>query len=194
MRTIFLSFAFACFLVACDSKSGSTDSDRNDNSATTNSDRRDGDEGATSSNKKDDGLFGDQRDTRPDNDNDRDRNILSSDREAGEDRVDESLARSGRTIFASQCMSCHKISDDEKKADQSERKREIDAPDLSDVTDKRSDRFLVRFMTNSDGEGNDPKRNDDESDVCRVQMPGKQLSRDHALKVLEYMHLQARKD
>ena len=82
----------------------------------------------------------------------------------------------------------------ERKEDRSATKRRVDAPDLSDITDKRSDRFLVKFMTNSDGEDNDPKKNGDNDDICRVQMPGKELSRDHALKVLEYMHMQAKKD
>lgn len=191
MRNLIIAFLLVSLFAACDSADKRTTDNDNDGVVRTDADKAKDD---IKKDKDDDGLFGGKK-----NDNDKIVSRDNKDRDdnnlkTGEDKIDRTVAAAGRTIFMSQCITCHKVSDAERKAEQSEMKKEIDAPDLSDITDKRSDRFLMKFMTNTDGTDNDNAKNKEADDVCLVQKQGKDLNRDKALKVLEYLHMQANKD
>lgn len=188
MRNLIIACSLVSLFAACDSADKRTTDNDKDGVVRTEADKAKDD---VKKEKGDDGLFGEKKN---DNDKSVSRDRDDNDLKTGEDRIDRIVATAGRTIFMSQCITCHKVSDAERKAEQSEIKKEIDAPDLSDITDKRNDRFLMKFMTNTDGTDNNNAKNKEADDVCLVQKPGKALNRDKALKVLEYLHMQANKD
>jgi hypothetical protein len=110
--------------------------------------------------------------------------LLDGDREA-EEKIDASVATAGRTIFMSECASCHRVVDKDKDGVDNDSDKKYAGPALTEITDRRNDRWLMKFMTNTDGRDRTDK---DAEDVCRVQVKGKELNRDQALKVLEYLH------
>ncbi|HLO79715.1 MAG TPA: cytochrome c [Chitinophagaceae bacterium] len=117
-------------------------------------------------------------------DDEHDNDIEMFDREK-EDRIDKPVANAGKSIFISDCASCHQV--EVKDRDGVEKKDKINAgPDLTEITDIRNDRWLVKFMTNSDGNDRTGKLAEN---ICMVQRNGRELNRDQALKVLEYLHL-----
>jgi hypothetical protein len=102
-----------------------------------------------------------------------------------EDRIDKVVANAGRSIFSSECVSCHRLAVRDKDSLEN-RDKKYKGPDLTDVVDKRNDRWLVKFMTNTDGTTGVDK---EPENICILQRKGKELNRDQALKVLEYLHL-----
>lgn len=119
-----------------------------------------------------------------DRDSDDDGGLFDRDREA-EEKIDASVATAGRTIFMSQCASCHRVVDKDKDGVDKDDEKKYAGPALTEITDRRNDRWLMKFMTNTDGRDRTDK---DAEDVCMVQKNGKELNRDQALKVLEYLH------
>lgn len=116
-------------------------------------------------------------------DRENDNSTLGNDR--SEERIDRSLAMAGRSLFMSECASCHRVTDSEGAA-RDDTDKKMAGPELTEITDRRNDRWLVKFMTNSDGDDN---KNKDPENICNVQKKGKELNRDQALKVLEYLHM-----
>jgi hypothetical protein len=117
-------------------------------------------------------------------DNNKDGGLFKKDNDE-EDRVDATLANAGRSIFMSECASCHRVVDKDNDGVDKDHEKKYAGPALTDIVDRRNDRWLVKFMTNTDGTDRTDK---DPEDVCRVQKKGKELNRDQALKVLEYLH------
>lgn len=148
------------------SRGPETESNRNDNESNRN---------------KDNNPMTSDRDDHK-NRNDDDNSILGIGK--SEEHIDRSLAMAGRSLFMSECASCHRVTDNENaKRDDT---KKMAGPELTEITDRRNDRWLVKFMTNSDGEDN---KNKDADEICNVQKKGKELNRDQALKVLEYLHM-----
>jgi len=176
MKKIFLIAVSALVLAACENRrdsdgtvSRAPDSERRDadDSKNRDADRKDDDRNSP--------IVGDRNDARERDDND---GLLDRDRNE-ENRIDRTVAQAGRSLFMSECASCHRVTDD--KDD-----KKLDGPELTEITDRRNDRWLVKFMTNTDGRDQDNK---DPDNVCMVQKDGKELNRDQALKVLEYLHM-----
>jgi mono/diheme cytochrome c family protein len=123
-------------------------------------------------------------------DRDKDGGLLEKDREV-EERIDKSLANAGKSIFMAECASCHRVVDKDKDGIDNDSDKKYAGPELTEITDRRNDRWLVKFMTNTDGLDRSDK---DPKDVCIVDRKGKELNRDQALKVLEYLHLRNVRD
>lgn len=173
MKAFFITMLSFFFLLACEnrnkddgstSRAPETESNRNDNES-----KRDQDNNP---------ITGD-RDRSNNNDNNSFLGIGRSD-----ERIDRSLAMAGRSLFMSECSSCHRVADNDNTRNDNNKTKA--GPELTEITDRRNDRWLVKFMTNSDGDNN---RNKDANEICNVQKKGKELNRDQALKVLEYLHM-----
>jgi hypothetical protein len=171
----------ACMIVlaACENRRTDDGSTSRAPEETTDRDRTD----------KDDDRNSPVVDTR-DNDRDKDGGLLNTDRER-EENIDKTVATAGRSIFMSECASCHRVVDEDKDGVDNDRDKKYAGPELTEITDRRNDRWLVKFMTNTDGVNRTDK---DPEDVCMVDRKGKELSRDQALKVLEYLHLRNLRD
>ena len=173
MKTIFIAAFSLLFLVAWENREreeGSTSRgpETNQNNNENNRDR------------DNNPITGDRDDNRSDRNDDN--SILGSGK--SDERIDRSLAMAGRSLFMSECASCHRVTDNENAKREDNKK--FAGPELTEITDRRNDRWLVKFMTNSDGDDN---KNKDADEICNVQKKGKELNRDQALKVLEYLHM-----
>jgi hypothetical protein len=122
-------------------------------------------------------LFDDKHEERDDD------NLLFD--QEKEDRVDKVVANAGRSIFSSECATWHRVAVHDKDGMENMAKK-LKGPNLTDVVDKRNDRWLVKIMTNTDGSTGVDK---EPENICILQRKGKELNRDQALKVLEYLHL-----
>lgn len=175
MKNIFIAAFSLILLYACenrDREEGSTSRAPETETNRDNETTRDRDNNPITGRRDDQ-----NRTNRDDNDN------LLNDR--SEERIDRSLAMAGRSLFMSECASCHRVTDEEGNI-LTDKEKKLAGPELTEITDRRNDRWLVKFMTNSDGDDNSNK---DADEICNVQKKGKELNRDQALKVLEYLHM-----
>lgn len=174
MKKLIAIAACVIFLVACENRKnndGISRAPENEDVERTTDDR-DKDRTSPITNDRDKDL---------DRDRDNDRGLLEGDR--SEEKIDRSVAMAGRSIFLSECASCHRVVD---KDETPGIDKKLAGPELTEITDRRNDRWLVRFMTNTEGK---TYANKDPEDICNVQKKGKELNRDQALKVLEYLHM-----
>jgi hypothetical protein len=180
MKKLFVIAVSVLFLVACenrrDSDGSTSKAPDNETRDTNESDNRDVD-------RTDDDRTSPIASDRDRDGDDRDGGILDADRDE-ENRIDRTVAQAGRSLFMSECASCHRVTDKDNARTDDDKK--MAGPELTEITDRRNDRWLVKFMTNTDGRNRD---NNDPEDVCMVQKNGKELNRDQALKVLEYLHM-----
>ena len=177
-----LTFAACIFvLVACENRRTNDDGSTSKAPDETTSDR----DRSYNTDRADDNRDSPVVGARKDKDRDNDRGgLLDGDREV-EEKIDASVAAAGRSIFMSECASCHRVVDKDKDGVDNDSDKKYTGPALTEITDRRNDRWLMKFMTNTDGRDRTDK---DAEDVCRVQIKGKELNRDQALKVLEYLH------
>lgn len=179
MKKLITIAACVMLLVACENRKtgdGISRAPENKNTEKT-TDQRDKDRTSPIANDRDNK----DEDRNKDRDGNNDRGLFEGDR--SEEKIDRAVAMAGRSIFLSECVSCHRVIDKDETPGED---KKLAGPELTEITDRRNDRWLIRFMTNMEGKSH---ADDDPKDVCNVQKKGKELNRDQALKVLEYLHM-----
>jgi len=90
--------------------------------------------------------------------------------------LDAGMADKGSAIFNSQCIACHKLSDEK-----------LVGPGWKGVTDRRQPEWILNFITNTSVMLDKDLVAQAEMVTCVVRMPNQNLTDEQARNILEFM-------
>ena len=90
--------------------------------------------------------------------------------------LDEGMVEKGSAIFNSQCIACHKITDEK-----------LVGPGWKGVTDRRQPEWIMNFITNTSVMLDKDLVAQQEMVTCVVRMPNQNLTDEQARNVMEFM-------
>lgn len=90
--------------------------------------------------------------------------------------LNESMVTLGQTVYASKCLTCHKL--DHLK---------LVGPGLKDVTNRRTPEWIMNFCTNPDEMCDKDPTAKAMFEICHVKMPNLNLSDEDTRAILEFL-------
>lgn len=90
--------------------------------------------------------------------------------------LDKAMADKGKSIAASKCTSCHKLTDER-----------LVGPGWKGVTERREPHWIMNFITNPDPMIDKDPEVQAQLELCLVRMPNQSLAENDARNILEYM-------
>ncbi len=90
--------------------------------------------------------------------------------------LDGTMANKGKSISATKCTSCHKLTDEK-----------LVGPGWKGVTERREPHWIMNFITNPDPMIDKDPEVQAQLELCLVRMPNQSLADDEARNILEYM-------
>jgi mono/diheme cytochrome c family protein len=92
------------------------------------------------------------------------------------DKLDATMAESGKKVFDVKCSSCHKLTTEK-----------LVGPGWSGVTSRRAPEWIMNFITNPDEMLDKDPVAQAQLEICLVRMPNQSLTDDDARHLLEFM-------
>ena len=93
-----------------------------------------------------------------------------------QDKIDESMATGGETIYGAKCAACHKLTDEK-----------LVGPGWKGVSTRHKPEWIMNFITNTDEMLNKDPRAKQLLEICLVRMPNQNLQDIQATQILEFM-------
>lgn len=91
-------------------------------------------------------------------------------------KLDDAMAKNGKSVFDLKCSSCHKLTDEK-----------LVGPGWKGVTTRRKPEWIMNFITNPDAMIDKDPELQSQLEICLVRMPNQSLSDDDARHILEFM-------